>query len=194
GALLALVQRVAAHDLRRQGSARGLSRAARRRAAQGRPRERQARCGRWLHPRAFSGADHGGRRRPRARGTDRAADLHRGGRGGRELYPRARLRHAPGLAQAADDDREGARWHDSRGAGARARSEPGPETYGNTTRARRRPRHTTLSDLVVRDLHVTVEGKPILNGIDLTVESGSVHAMMGPNGSGKSTLSPSILG
>ena len=51
-----------------------------------------------------------------------------------------------------------------------------------------------MSSLVVRDLHVTVEGKPILNGIDLTVESGSVHAMMGPNGSGKSTLSLTIMG
>ena len=50
------------------------------------------------------------------------------------------------------------------------------------------------ADLVIRDLHVSVEGKPILNGIDLTVESGSVHAIMGPNGSGKSTLSLTIMG
>jgi len=51
-----------------------------------------------------------------------------------------------------------------------------------------------LSDLVIQGLNVSVEGKPILNGIDLTVESGSVHAMMGPNGSGKSTLSLTIMG
>src|SRR6266481_6682078 len=51
-----------------------------------------------------------------------------------------------------------------------------------------------MSSLEVKDLVVSVEGKTILNGIDLVVESGSVHAIMGPNGSGKSTLSLAIMG
>ena len=48
--------------------------------------------------------------------------------------------------------------------------------------------------LEVKDLHVEVEGKKILNGIDLVVEAGEVHAIMGPNGSGKSTLSYVLAG
>ena len=48
--------------------------------------------------------------------------------------------------------------------------------------------------LVVKNLHVEIEGKEILNGLDLAVEPGSVHAIMGPNGSGKSTLAYVLAG
>jgi Fe-S cluster assembly ATP-binding protein len=48
--------------------------------------------------------------------------------------------------------------------------------------------------LEIKNLHVEVDGKQILNGLDLTVEKGSVHAIMGPNGSGKSTLAHVLAG
>jgi Fe-S cluster assembly ATP-binding protein len=48
--------------------------------------------------------------------------------------------------------------------------------------------------LKIEDLHVEVDGKPILKGINLEVEAGQVHAIMGPNGSGKSTLSYVLAG
>ena len=51
-----------------------------------------------------------------------------------------------------------------------------------------------MSVLRIRDLRVKVAGKQILNGIDLEVGSGEVHAIMGPNGSGKSTLSHALMG
>jgi Fe-S cluster assembly ATP-binding protein len=48
--------------------------------------------------------------------------------------------------------------------------------------------------LDIRDLHVKVEDKEILKGVNLTVKQGEVHALMGPNGSGKSTLAYSLMG
>jgi Fe-S cluster assembly ATP-binding protein len=48
--------------------------------------------------------------------------------------------------------------------------------------------------LEIRDLHVTVEGKEILKGVNLSVHPGETHALMGPNGSGKSTLSYTLMG
>jgi Fe-S cluster assembly ATP-binding protein len=48
--------------------------------------------------------------------------------------------------------------------------------------------------LEIRDLHVAVEGKPILKGLSLVVNKGEIHALMGPNGSGKSTLANALMG
>src|SRR5436853_7519146 len=48
--------------------------------------------------------------------------------------------------------------------------------------------------LEIRNLHVSIDGKPILKGVNLTVKQGEVHALMGRNGSGKSTLAYALMG
>src|SRR5687767_14689672 len=51
-----------------------------------------------------------------------------------------------------------------------------------------------MADLEIQDLHVRVEGKEILKGLNLSVDKGKINALMGPNGSGKSTLANAIMG
>ncbi len=48
--------------------------------------------------------------------------------------------------------------------------------------------------LEIRNLHVAIDDKPILKGVDLTVKQGEIHALMGPNGTGKSTLAYALMG
>lgn len=51
-----------------------------------------------------------------------------------------------------------------------------------------------LDQLVIKNLHVKIEDKQILKGVNLTVKSGEIHIIMGPNGSGKSTLCYALMG
>ena len=51
-----------------------------------------------------------------------------------------------------------------------------------------------MAELQIRDLQVSIEGKQILNGVNLTLPQGEVHAIMGPNGTGKSTLAYTLMG
>lgn len=51
-----------------------------------------------------------------------------------------------------------------------------------------------MSTLVIKDLHVEIDGKEILKGVNLTINTNEIHAIMGPNGTGKSTLASAIMG
>jgi len=51
-----------------------------------------------------------------------------------------------------------------------------------------------MSELSIRNVHVSIDGKEILKGVDLTIRQGEVHALMGPNGTGKSTLAYALMG
>lgn len=51
-----------------------------------------------------------------------------------------------------------------------------------------------MSQLVIKDLHVSIEDKEILKGLSLTINQGEIHAIMGPNGTGKSTLAYTLMG
>jgi Fe-S cluster assembly ATP-binding protein len=51
-----------------------------------------------------------------------------------------------------------------------------------------------MSELVIKNLHVSIESKEILKGFNLTVKQGEIHAIMGPNGTGKSTLAYTLMG
>src|SRR6058998_1397189 len=53
---------------------------------------------------------------------------------------------------------------------------------------------TQTPELIVKGLHVAVEGKEILKGLDREVRKGEIHALMGPNGSGKSTFANTLMG
>ena len=51
-----------------------------------------------------------------------------------------------------------------------------------------------MSGLTIKNLHVSIEGKEILKGVDLDIKKGEIHAIMGPNGTGKSTLAYAVMG
>jgi Fe-S cluster assembly ATP-binding protein len=69
-----------------------------------------------------------------------------------------------------------------------------PDSDSHKTQSGKSPTQSGESLLDIQDLHVTVDGKAILNGLTLRVGAGEIHAIMGPNGSGKSTLAYILAG
>src|SRR4030066_2351536 len=51
-----------------------------------------------------------------------------------------------------------------------------------------------MSQLEIKNLHVSIEDKEILKGLSLSIKQGEIHAIMGPNGTGKSTLAYTLMG
>ncbi len=51
-----------------------------------------------------------------------------------------------------------------------------------------------MSTLIIKNLHVSIDGKEILKGLNLSIKAGEIHAIMGPNGTGKSTLAYALMG
>ena len=51
-----------------------------------------------------------------------------------------------------------------------------------------------MKELIIKNLHASVEGKEILKGVNLEINTGEFHVIMGPNGTGKSTLVSTIMG
>src|SRR4051812_555016 len=109
------------------------------------------------------------------------------------------MRHQASLDAGAGRGHQGSLRHHSRRAG-RVLRPPRPRVRAQGRRTRRGLEQTStepgvrMAELEIRNLHVTAEGKQILKGVSLDVDSGSIHALMGPNGSGKSTLANAIMG